>query len=90
MQKDRKVRANEKLSRTKRVILLIIFALGIGVIGEIIEWGGYKVLGLGEGFFKYGVGDEGGWDNSIYDLIFNSIGAITMAIITLFRKKIKQ
>ncbi len=78
---------NEKLSRTKRFLLLMIFALGIGVIGEIIEWLGFKVLGLGEGFFKYGVGDEGEWDNSIIDLFFNSFGASIMAIFTLFRKK---
>jgi len=78
---------NEKLSMAKRFVLLIIFALGFGVIAEIIEWAGYKVLGLGEGFFQYGVGDEGGWDNSIFDLLFNSLGATMMAISTVFRKK---
>ena len=81
---------NEKLGKAKRFILLLIFALGIGVIGEIIEWGSYKALGIGEGFFKYGAGDEGQWDNSIFDLLFNSLGASIMAISTLFRKKDKQ
>lgn len=76
----------EKISKPKRILLLVIFALGIGVIGEMIEWGGYKVLGIGEGFFRFGAGDEGGWDNSIFDLIFNSIGAITFASSTLLRK----
>src|SRR3989338_2690411 len=33
----------EKISRPKRFMLLVIFALGIGVIGEMIEWAGYKV-----------------------------------------------
>ena len=78
---------NERLSKPKRFFLLLIFALGIGVIGEIIEWEGYKMLGIGEGFFKYGAGDEGGWDNSIYDLVFNSLGAVTMGILTLPRRK---
>ncbi len=77
----------EKTSKPKRFLLLIVFALGIGVIGEMIEWAGYKVLGIGEGFFKFGAGDEGGWDNSIFDLIFNSIGATMLAISTLLRKK---
>lgn len=78
---------NEKLSKIKRFILLVIFALGIGAVGEIIEWTGYQVLGLGEGFFRYGIGDEGEWKNAIFDLIFNGFGAMTMAIPTLFRKK---
>jgi len=78
---------NEKFSKTKRFILLIVFSLGIGAIGEIIEWLGYAILGLGEGFFRYGIGDEGEYRNAIFDLVFNSLGAITMAIITLFRKR---
>lgn len=80
----------ERLPKPKRLLLLVLFALGIGAIAETAEWGGYKILGLGEGFFKYGAGDEGGWDNSILDLIFNGIGASAMAASTLFRKKAKS
>ena len=76
---------NEKFGKIRRFTLLVIFALGFGVIGEIVEWLGYQVLGLGEGFFLYGIGDEGEWINAILDLIFNGLGAITMAVIRLFR-----
>lgn len=79
----------ESLSKPKRFALVIIFALGIGAIGEIIEWVGYGILDSGEGFFFYGTGDEGEWNNSIKDLIFNSIGAVTFAISTLLRKRSK-
>ena len=78
---------NEKLSKTKRLLLLLAFALGIGVIGEIMEWAGAKFLGSGEGFFFYGIGDEGKWDNSVIDLLFNSLGAAIMGFISLFEKK---
>lgn len=80
---------NEKMGRLKRFILLVIFALGIGAIGEIIEWLGYTVLGLGEGFFRYGAGDEGEWRNAIFDLIFNTFGAMTMSILRVLHNNKK-
>ena len=76
----------ESMSKSKRFALVIIFALGIGAIGEIIEWAGYGILGNGGGFLFYGTGDEGEWNNSIKDLIFNSLGAVAFAASTLFRK----
>ena len=80
---------NEKFSRGKRFVFVVIFALGIGAIGEILEWIGYGILGKGDGFFFFGMGDEGEWRNSMLDLIFNFIGGTFMGILTLFRK-IKQ
>ncbi len=77
----------EKLSKPKRFLVLIVFALGIGVIGEIIEWLGLKLFGAGEGFFQFGIGDEGGWDNSIIDLLFNSLGALAASAFAMFRKR---
>ena len=43
----------EKLSKSKRFILVIIFALGVGAVGEILEWLGYGILGSGNGFFFF-------------------------------------
>ena len=42
---------NEKLTRFKRFAIVTIFALGIGAIGEIIEWLGYGVLESGKDSF---------------------------------------
>ena len=77
---------NERLNKIKRFILLIVFSLGIGAVGEIVEWLGYSILGSGEGFFRYGVGDEGEWRNLIFDMVFNFFGSVAMAVPTLFRK----
>ena len=77
---------NEKMSRGKRFILIVVFALGIGAVGEIFEWLGYGILGTGDGFFFYGMGDEGEWRNSMLDLIFNSLGCISFALFAFFRK----
>lgn len=76
----------EKLSNQKRFLLVIVFAVGIGAIGEIFEWLGYAILGKGEGFFFYGVGDEGEWNNAVFDIIFNLFGATTFAVSKLLRK----
>jgi uncharacterized membrane protein YjdF len=77
----------EKISSGKKFILLLLFSLGIGAIGEILEWLGYAVLGFGPGFFRYGIGDEGEWRNAIFDLVFNSFGAVIICIWTLLRKR---
>lgn len=69
----------EKFGAAKRFALIVIFAIGIGAIGEVIEWLGYAILGSGEGFLFYGSGDEGEWRNAIFDMIFNSAGAMAMA-----------
>lgn len=74
----------EKLSKMKRFAMLVIFTIGIGAIGEIIEWLGYALLGSGEGFLLYGSGDEGEWRNLIFDMIFNALGAATMAVFAAY------
>lgn len=78
----------EKLSPMKRFAIIVVFALGIGAIGEIIEWLGYSFLGAGEGFLFYGMGDEGEWRNAILDLIFDLFGGAAMAAFGLFAEYI--
>jgi uncharacterized membrane protein YjdF len=77
----------ERLTFFQRFLLLSVAALGIGAVGEILEWFGYDILGSGEGFFYYGVGDEGEWRNAILDLICDVFGGFVMVFLTLFRKK---
>ncbi|MBI4452955.1 hypothetical protein HY637_05990 [Candidatus Woesearchaeota archaeon] len=77
----------ERFGKPKRFFLLMIFALGIGAIGEVLEWVGYGVLGEGDGFFFYGIGDEGEWRNSMLDLAFNFFGAVILSSIMVFRNK---
>jgi uncharacterized membrane protein YjdF len=76
----------ERWSRAKRFVLIVIFALGIGVMGEIIEWAGYFAFGMGEGFFFYGPGDEGEWHNAMRDMVFNLLGGMTMGVVTFLRR----
>lgn len=74
----------QQFSMMKRFVFLVIFTLGIGSIGEIIEWLGYAFLGSGEGFLFYGMGDEGEWRNAMLDLIFDLLGGAAMAALGLF------
>lgn len=77
------------LSKTKRVYLLIIAAMGLGSIGEVLEWTGYNLLGTGDGFLLYGLGDLGEWNNATKDMIFNGLGGAVMGLRALFRKERK-
>ncbi|MBI4154572.1 hypothetical protein HY498_00605 [Candidatus Woesearchaeota archaeon] len=81
----------------KNKLLLILAALmvssGIGVIIENIEYGGYLILGEGEGAFLYGEGDFQGekhaaWIDSMQDLINNWIGALLGIFIAINFKKL--
>lgn len=77
----------ERLTHIQRVLLLCFAALGLGAVGEIMEWLGYGILGSGKGFFYFGVGDEGEWRNAILDMSFDLAGGLTIAVCSLFRKK---
>src|SRR3989338_637322 len=79
---------SERLPLFKRVIVLVLCALGFGAIGDVVEWLGYGILGSGKGFFYFGIGDEGEWRNAILDTIFNGLGGITLAsLVGLLRRK---
>jgi uncharacterized membrane protein YjdF len=70
-------------SKIKKLMLLVFISLGIGALGEILEWLGYSILGAGDGFLFYGIGDEGEWRNSIFDMIFNMFGALFFSLLRL-------
>ncbi|MBI2657415.1 hypothetical protein HYX08_01830 [Candidatus Woesearchaeota archaeon] len=78
-------------SRVKRLFLITIIALGVGSVSEIVEWTGFALFGDGDGFFLYGMGDEGGYTNVNLDMIFNGMGGLAMGLVAWFRgKKLKQ
>lgn len=70
------------------MIIIFFFVTGIAAFGEIIEFVGYSTLGEGEGILAYGIGDFGEWNDLSWDLISNSIGALTgILVFNLFKFK---
>jgi len=83
--------------KIKPIIFLILIVLiasgGVGVIIENIEYGGYVLLGQGEGLFLYGEGDfqgekDAAWIDSMQDLIRNWIGALLGILIAINSKRL--
>jgi len=93
------------------IALVILAAAGIGVIIELFEFSGFLINGFGEGALAFGAGDAcsgqlvstfeeidaygGGWFNTMFDLIWNSIGVLTGTFIMViahyvFKKKEKN
>lgn len=82
------------------VAVVFLAASGIGVVIEIIEFGGFLVYGFGEGALAFGAGDAApgqivtsieeieaygvGWFNTMYDLVYNSLGALSALIVMIF------
>ena len=80
----------EKMSRAKRLFLMVFFTLGVGALGEIVEWLGYTFVGSGDGMFFHGIGDEIEWSNAIIDMIFNGLGAIAVGLLTIKKHPVKK
>ena len=89
------------------ILVVLLAASGIGVIIELVEFSGFMVYGFGEGALAFGTGDAGpgqlvtsveaieeygvGWFNTMYDLIWNSIGALSAVVLMiLFHYVIKR
>lgn len=77
--------------RNALILLLVIFStLGIGAIIEMVEFSGYLYFGKGEGFLLYGAGDaqpdsgpSADYVDSMYDLFYNSAGALIGVLVCL-------
>ncbi|MDO8642343.1 MAG: hypothetical protein Q7R76_01995 [Candidatus Woesearchaeota archaeon] len=65
----------------KVAFLTILVAMGIGAVLEIVEYFGYANLPEGGGILHYGEGDEGGWSDTIQDMIFNAFGSLVAVVI---------
>jgi VanZ family protein len=78
------------------MIALIMFtAVGVGAVNEIAEYTGYRLFGVGDGFFLLGAGDgdpslaykfQGSWDDSMKDMIANIVGVCAGILLTGVRK----
>lgn len=72
----------------------ILISLGMGCLLEITEYIGYNVIGEGEGILGFGKGDATGWNEQaldiIWDIICNTLGAITATIISLIKYRNKK
>lgn len=89
------------------ILVVLLAASGVGVVIELIEFSGFLVYGFGEGALAFGAGDAapgqlvtsveeieaygGGWFNTMYDLIWNSLGALSAVVLMiLFHYVIKR
>ena len=84
------------------VIIIFLAASGVGAVIELSEFLGYLKYGFGEGAFAFGPGDGfetfaknntdliadlgGGWINTGWDLIFNTLGIIAGIALMLARR----
>lgn len=62
-------------SKFKYGLIAFLCTLGITSLNEIIEYFGYYFLGPGEGLLFYGTGDFGGYADTAWDLVCNTLGA---------------
>ena len=69
--------------------------MGFGVFVEFMEFGGYFLVGEGAGVLGHGLGDintefiNSEWFNTMFDLIYNFIGAVVGVVIAYFVSRIK-
>ncbi len=70
------------------VVLMLFLILGFGAFHELIEFGGARLMGQGEGLFLYGAGDIDEWDTQ-KDLLMGLFGAmISISGYLIYRRKI--
>jgi hypothetical protein len=88
------------------IFVVILAASGIGVIIELFEFSGFLINGFGQGALAFGAGDAcqgqlvstieeidafgGGWFNTMYDLIWNSIGILLGVLLMIFFKQFRN
>ncbi len=96
-------RMDDRLFTRNNFILVasvFLLASGVGAMIELSEFLGYLSLGFGDGGFRFGPGDGvdtdliddigGGWINTGWDLIYNTIAVIVGIIVGLFWHKNKE
>ncbi|MBW2999299.1 DUF2238 domain-containing protein [Candidatus Woesearchaeota archaeon] len=76
------------LHKIRILFFAMLCTLGVGALTEIFEYiVGYLYNGPGVGFFFYGVGDFGEWNDSIFDMASNLIGTLIAGIMTYIDRK---
>lgn len=98
--------SDNKINNVLILIIIILATLGVGSLIETAEFLGFLKFGFGEGFLKFGgLGDTplteevlrdidligGGWVNTMWDLVYNALGALFgvtfMYILYLYKNK---
>lgn len=70
--------------------IAVLAAMGFGIFVEFLEFGGYFLVGEGAGVLGHGLGDintefiNSEWFNTMFDLIYNFIGAVVGVVIAYF------
>lgn len=80
----------KKPNYTKIFFISVCIAAGIGSFMEIIEFAGKSILGEGQGLLFYGDGDWGEYNNTAWDMINNTFGAVAASLVMIFSAKIKK
>lgn len=61
-----------------------VFAMaGLGTVIEITEYAGYSYLKPGDGILHFGAGDTGEWNDAVWDMISNLVGATIGAVLSM-------
>lgn len=76
-------------NKLQNFVLAVLIVAGIGSLFEIMEFGGYALFGKGEGVFRYGLGDFGELNDTIWDMVNNTLGAIFASLLYV-GKKVKK
>ena len=88
--------SKNKFDNTWLIIFIVLISLGVGAIGELIEFTGYLTVGEGAGVLGHGKGDivtelgNSEWLNTMLDLIFNLIGTLTSLVTISIYYKLKN
>ena len=82
---------SNRTNPSKFDIALVLFALvGAGALIEVSEYIGYRLFGFGEGYLRFGDGDNsanfGPWGDSMTDTISNILGIVSGFTIYIFSK----
>lgn len=70
------------------ILLAVCVTAGLGSFMEIIEFLGYKYGGAGSGILFYGAGDYGEWNNAVWDMLMNTVGALVGAVFLYLKKRL--
>lgn len=84
------INSEKKPNHVKTFFLSVCMAAGIGSFMEIIEFIGKCVLGAGQGLLYYGDGDWGEYNNTAWDMINNTIGAVISSCIMFCVSRFKK
>ncbi|MGM5487624.1 MAG: hypothetical protein ACQESG_01615 [Nanobdellota archaeon] len=66
--------------RQRNILIAILALIGVGAAIELSEYGGFRILGYGSGWLRFGAGDNstnfGPWQDSMEDMLANLVGIL--------------